>query len=197
MSAVPLARDWGGVDLLPRAIDYTRGVLPSVTPGRMGDPTPCAAWDLRALLGHMDDSMQALEEAVVVRRVWREPADPRADPVASLRARACRLLDVWNDDTGADVCVDGRPLTGAVLSSAGALEVAVHGWDVGWACGVDRPLPDELAATLLPLVPVLVTEADRPSRFGRPAPVRADAPPGERLLAALGRAQRRPRRDRR
>ena len=41
---------------------YTLGSLQLVTPDLMGAPTPCAGWTLRALLGHMNDSLRTLHE---------------------------------------------------------------------------------------------------------------------------------------
>lgn len=190
---------WSGVELLDRAIAYTRGSLALVTADLMAAPTPCAGWDLRALLTHMDDSLVSLHEAASVRRVRVDvpPATPD-DIVVSLRTRACQLLAEWTADwaTGAvggesrDVLVDGRPVTSPVLTSAGALEVVVHGWDVAVSCGVPRPIPDDLAAALLRLAPVLVTDADRPARFGPELTAPPGASSGERLLAFLGRDPR-------
>lgn len=190
---------WSGVELLDRAIAYTRGSLALVTADLMAAPTPCAGWDLRALLTHMDDSLVSLHEAASVRRVRVDvpPAAPD-DIVVSLRTRACQLLAEWTADwaTGAvggesrDVLVDGRPVTSPVLTSAGALEVVVHGWDVAVSCGVPRPIPDDLAAALLRLAPVLVNDADRPARFGPELTAPPGASSGERLLAFLGRDPR-------
>lgn len=190
---------WSGVELLDRAIAYTRGSLALVTADLMAAPTPCAGWDLRALLTHMDDSLVSLHEAGSVRRVRVDvpPAAPD-DIVVSLRTRACQLLAEWTADwaTGAvggesrDVLVDGRPVTSPVLTSAGALEVVVHGWDVAVSCGVPRPIPDDLAAALLRLAPVLVNDADRPARFGPELTAPPGASSGERLLAFLGRDPR-------
>ena len=187
---------WGGVELLERAVGYTRGSLALVTPDLMSAPTPCAGWDLRALLEHMDDSLTSLHEAGTVRRVrLHVDPSPGTDLVESLRARACLLLAEWSADwevltaggDSADVLVDGRPLTTPVLTSAGALEVAVHGWDVAVACGANRPLPEGLAAELLRLAPVLVTPGDRPGRFAAALPTRPDDSAGDRLLAFFGR----------
>lgn len=68
-------------------------------------------------------------------------------------------------------------MTAPVLTAAGALEVTLHGWDVSVACGAPRQIPDRLAAHLAVLAPVLVTEADRPVRFGPRAFLGRD-PPG-------------------
>jgi uncharacterized protein (TIGR03086 family) len=184
------------VDLLERAIGYTRGSLALVRPDLMGAATPCAGWDLRALLGHMDDSLASLHEAGSVGRVrltGSPPAD--VDPVGALRSRACQLLAEWSTAEElpggrTDVLVHGRPLTSSVLTSAGALEVAVHGWDVAVACGSHRPLPEPLARHLLSLAPALVADADRPARFAPAVEPPVDATRGERLLAYLGRQPR-------
>lgn len=69
-----------------------------------------------------------------------------------------------------------------------ALEVAVHGWDVGWATGDPVLIPRELALALLPVADVVVTPSDRGVRFAAPVRTRRDAPPGYGLLAQLGRS---------
>ena len=89
-----------------------------------------------------------------------------------------------------DVTVADRGLRADLLAAAGALEIAVHGWDVAQACGVDRPLPTGLALELLDVVPLFVGDADRPRRFAEPVDVPVHARPGTRLLAALGRRAR-------
>ena len=85
------------------------------------------------------------------------------------------------------ISVADRELRSDLLAAAGSLEIAVHGWDVAQACGVDRPLPPALALELLEVVPLFVHDADRPHRFADPVDVPLHARPGARLLAALGR----------
>lgn len=190
------ASPWRGVELLERAIGYTRGTLTLVTADRMSAPTPCEGWDLRTLLVHMEDSLVSLHEAGSVRRVRVDvPPAVSTDVVAAIRWRACQLLAEWSASwsaagtlRGKDVLVDDRPITPSVLTSAGALEVAVHGWDVAVACDRPRPLPDALAADLLRVAPLLVRPEDRGTRFGPALPRPVDASPGERLLAFLGRS---------
>jgi uncharacterized protein (TIGR03086 family) len=182
----------GGVALLERAINYTLGSLHLVGPDGLTRRTPCTGWDLRALLGHLDDSLAALREAVEVGQVGLTPAaadaPPPADPVAALRSRACQLLGAWTGSRGRRlVAVGDQPLFAGLVTAAGAVEVAVHGWDVAAACGRYRPIPPGLAGELLPLTPLLVTDADRPARFAAPVPVARAASAGDRLVAYLGR----------
>ncbi len=189
----------GGVALLERALAYTLGGLLLVTPDAMRDPTPCHGWDLHDLLLHMDDSLRALDEAIATGRVALDdegaPADPpdaapgpAVDLVARLRTRACRMIGSWATATvPAPVAVADRSLTPEVVAAVGAVEVAVHGWDVMRACGGSTPVPAALAEELLDLCPLLVAETDLPARFSPARPVDPSASPGDRLVAYLGR----------
>lgn len=190
------AASLGGIALLERAIAYTLGSLHIVTPDSLFVPTPCRDWDLRALLAHLDDTLLALHQAGDAGRVDLLTAGavpgPDVDPVARLRIRACELLGTWTAGMPDDevVSVAGRPLTAAIVTSTGAIEVAVHGWDVARACGRHHPLPSSLAEEMLDLVPLLVTDADRPGRFGAPVRMQPSGGPADRLLAFLGRDPR-------
>ncbi|MGZ4483243.1 MAG: TIGR03086 family metal-binding protein [Nocardioidaceae bacterium] len=189
----PPARD--ALALLERSVAYTRGSLHLVSRDMLRRPTPCRAWDLEALLRHMDDALSAFTDAaeigyVDVRPV--APADPAADPAAPLvdrlRSRACALVGAWvHNPRENPVVVGDRPLARGLLAAAAATEITVHGWDVARACGADRPIPSGLAAELLEAAPLLVDAADRPHRFAGRVDVPDDAPPGDRLLGFLGR----------
>ncbi len=182
----------GGVTVLERSVAYALGSLVLVTPDALDRPTPCRHWALYDLLDHLGDSMAALAEAAECGRVDPSPVRLRSGrrPVVTVvRDGATRLLGAWSaaHDPIA-VRVDGSPMTAPLVAGAGALEVAVHGWDVARACGHLRPIPDTLADELLDLAALFVRSRDRPGRFGTPVAVAAGAPPGDRLLAFLGRA---------
>jgi uncharacterized protein (TIGR03086 family) len=182
----------GGVALLERAMGYTLGNLNLVTPAVLGRPTPCADWDVRTLLVHMADSLDVLCDAVDIGVV---PAGPirrdggaAAELVSAVRDRACRLLAAWTGIAKpATVSVYGRPLSSTIVASTGALEVAVHGWDVARGCGHDRAIHPSLAEELGELALLIVTREDRPHRFGLPVAVAQDASPSDQLVAMLGR----------
>jgi uncharacterized protein (TIGR03086 family) len=176
-----------GVGLLERAIGYTLGALGPVTRAALSAPTPCAAWTLRDLLAHLDESLLALHEATTGQVALAPAGCAAADPVAAVRERAGCLLGAWARTTRTTTTVGDEDLTTAVVAAAGAFEVAVHGWDVAQSAGDGRPLPAGLAEEMLALSPFLVAAADRPVRFAEPVAVRAGAPAGDRLLAFLGR----------
>jgi uncharacterized protein (TIGR03086 family) len=180
-----------GAELLERAVGYTRTSLVLAVSADPAARTPCERWDLLALLRHMDDSLAAFTEAAEIGYVDLAPvvgADPAALVVQRLKARACALLAAWTHHPGPGVVAVGdRPLRSDLLAVAGALEIAVHGWDVAQACGVDRPLPAALALDLLDVLPLLVHDTDRPARFADPVDVPLHARPSTRLLGRLGR----------
>lgn len=193
---VPTPSLVGGLGLLERAMGYTLGSLQLVTSRDLGRRTPCADWDLRELLLHMTDSLDALHEAADTGHVGMlaagSPAAGAGDLVEGLRDRACQLLGAWTSTADTDVEISDLALTAGLVASTGALEVCVHGWDVAAACLVDRPIPATLARDLLDVAFVVVTDTDRPHRFARPRPVSADASASTRLLAWLGRDVRHP-----
>ncbi len=181
----------GGIGLLERAVNYTLGSLHIVTPAALSRPTPCAGWDLRTLLAHLNDSFLALYEAKdagAVRLDAATDSDIRCpDPVATVRNHACQLLGAWANADRETVTVGGLPLTAGIVTSVGALEIAVHGWDLAQACGSSRPIPPSLAEEILDLSRLLIGDLDRPGRFAVPVAVGPRAGPSDRLLGFLGR----------
>jgi uncharacterized protein (TIGR03086 family) len=174
------------VELLERAIGYTRGTLAGVRDGMLGRPTPCAGWTLGDLLAHMSDGLDAFTEAS--RGVIAIDPAPATQPgVDVLRDKACRLLGAWTHPHATEVRLGPARVESAILLHAGALEITVHGWDVGQATGGGAPIPEPLAAALLAAAPHLITRADRPSRFAPPTSVTGGSPPSALLLSFTGR----------
>lgn len=180
----------GGLGLLERATSYTLGSLLLTTPRDLTRRTPWLDQDLRSLLHHMNDSLAALHEAAETGYVDLAPLPATSgldDLVGSLKDRACRLLGEWSHGRDRAVSIADLTLSPALVAATGAIDVAVHGWDVSAACGEPRAVPPRLAEELLDLALVLVTEAERPGHFGYPLRPPAGGSPSDRLLAWLGR----------
>jgi uncharacterized protein (TIGR03086 family) len=187
-----------GVWLLSSAVGYTLESAGLVTAELLDRPTPCADWDLQMLLSHVAESMDVICAAVssgTVLPLGGDPPYPPAalplgdDPVRCLRCRAVALLAACAD-AGPDerlVSIGDAAMPASVTALAGALEIAVHGWDIAAACGSRRPVPPGLAAVLLPVAPLLVTPAIRPGLFADPVEAPAGSGPGDELVAFLGR----------
>lgn len=183
----------GGVALLERAIAYTQGSLQLVTVQDLSRATPCAEWNLRELLDHLRESMVALREAADVGCVDPPSASSGSsgsvgELVGGLRQGAGALLGAWTLAEGREsVAVGGCAIESSLLTGVGAVEVAVHGWDVARACGRSLPIPPGLARELLALAPYVVSPMDRPVRFAVPLEPVTTGDPYEELMAFLGR----------
>ncbi len=192
----------GAIELLAGAISYMLGVCAPIGPGEMALPTPCPDWDLARLLGHLCESVTDLETALRTGHLDLECPLGHAggDPVEALRDRAAQLLCAGYCYGGPErfVTVGGLPMPAGLVACTGAVEIAVHGWDVsaalaragcdGAGCEGDipgTPIPARLAARMLRLSPLLV--AGREGLFALPVEVPAQASPGDRLVGYLGR----------
>jgi uncharacterized protein (TIGR03086 family) len=177
--------------LLPRAISYALDVVDAVTAAMLDRRTPCRGWDLRMLLRHACESSTALHEGLDAGRIGPHAAPDdytTTDPTRVFQARAGRLRDRWTTDDAHVIAIADCRLSNTVIAGVGALEFAVHGWDVSQACGQRRPIPPDLATDLLGIARALVPVTNRRPLFAPPVPVGPEASAGERLVAYLGRA---------
>ena len=141
----------------------------------------------------MDDGLDAFLEAAGGAVRVEVPRRPVSD-LEALQGKACHLLGVWSAPTPEYVVVGDHPVPSPLLVSAAALEIAVHGWDVGRAtgalpgparrprAGADARRPGGRAAGG-PAGPVRGPAADRSDgRIGR----RAARIPGPLLIRPVG-----------
>jgi uncharacterized protein (TIGR03086 family) len=181
-----------GTGLLERAISYAARTVLDVTPALLPRPTPCRGWNLDMLLSHASESLAALHDGAVTGHLAVIPGAPdaaaAADPARAFRDRAGRLLAA-QATAGRRRALDigDLRLPAVAMECAGAIEVAVHGWDISQACGRRRPIPDALAGSLLAIAPLLIPETGRHPLFGPPVTPAASASAGDRLVAYLGR----------
>lgn len=194
-----------GPIVLASAVSYALKAAALVAPADLSRPTPCPGWDVGLLLRHLSASMADLEQAIATGRLDADPyALPHVtplvppsgggDPVELLRDRAADLLYAMFTAAEPVIKVSGLPVPRELVVAAGAMEIAVHGWDTYVACGRGRIVPPALARPLIQLFPQLITV--RQGLFGSPVAVPPCASPGDRLVAYLGRdpgaRQRRP-----
>lgn len=181
--------------MLASAVSYALKAAALVEPADLARPTPCPQWHLGLLLRHLSASMADLEEAIATGRLDADPyavphvrplvAPGGGDPVELLRDRAADLLYTMFTAPLRTVTVAGLPIPPELMLAAGAMEIAVHGWDIYVACGRGRGVPAALARPLIRLFPQLVTV--RQGLFASPVAMPPCASPGDRLIAYLGR----------
>jgi uncharacterized protein (TIGR03086 family) len=179
--------------LLEQAISYAGRSVLDVTPALLPHATPCQGWNLGMLLAHASESLAALHDGTVTGYVALTSATPdrdlAADPVRTFCDRAARLLAAraTADPRHQVLDIGDLPLPAIAMECAGAIEIAVHGWDISQACGHNSPIPDALGASLLAIAPLLIPETGRHPLFSPPVTATARAGPGDRLIAYLGR----------
>ena len=183
-AAPPLTAE---VTLFARAAGYLLEGLSEVTDADLVRPTPCPGWDLRTLVLHVADAADAVSglvatgELVLPAPPRSQDPDPTVDAVAVAQHRTHLLLAALTSAAQRDAAWT------AAAARGGAVELAVHGWDVATACGSGRRMPDGLTTELLRTATSLVDDATRQAVFGPPVPVPATAPAQDRLVAFLGR----------
>lgn len=179
--------------LLGRATRYAHRIVDQVGRADLTRPTPCDRWDLLELMRHLNESVATLREAVDHGCVFPEPAPAGpsdADVLQTFDVQTRLLLAAWDERHGdRPVAVGLDPVCGMVLANTGAVEIAVHGWDVAQACDLDAGFPTGLADDLLAVARWVVPHP----RFPQFAPEIAARGPeaGDRLIAFLGRRPRR------
>jgi uncharacterized protein (TIGR03086 family) len=188
-----------GLALLERAVGFALLCASDVTPARLANPTPCTSWDLRALLVHCADSALVLHDAISSGWVSHPIVHPggqganalgtRLGPEAAFGAVATQLLGACAvGRVEQRVAVGGRHITVGLAAATGAVELAVHGWDISAACGRRRPIPPGLAGDLLAIASLVVSDATRAGLFRAPVRVPPPGCPGDELVAMLGRS---------
>jgi uncharacterized protein (TIGR03086 family) len=178
-----------------RAVAQTESIVAAVVPAQFGQPTPCAEYDVHALLSH---TVGGLNRIAIVGEGGDALAIPaRADGVPddgwldAYQAAAARARAAWADDARLDALVEvpwGK-VPGRIAVSGYVQEITVHGWDLAKATGQPTELDPELASWVLAVAERILPPEPRGGEvpFGPVVPVPPDAGVYARLAAWLGR----------
>jgi uncharacterized protein (TIGR03083 family) len=116
------------------------------------------------------------------------PAPADGPPPAGAPAPTGRPDGLSPPDGPADlIAIADRQLALGALIAVGAMELAVHSWDLSRACGHRQHIPGSLATGLLDISPLLVPRTGRQPLFDPPVTVPPLATPSDQLVAYLGR----------
>lgn len=180
-------------ELHRRAVDAVRPIVARVRPADLDRPTPCAGWDLRALLAHMIGQDHGFAAAALA-DVTVEAFAPR-DPVAGAHRAGADAVVAAFAAAGPDRQVllaefQGRRFPLPTVIGFHLIDTLVHGWDVAAALGEPADYDDELVAAGLAQAELVPTGAVRTAPGAPFAPV-LDTAAGltgwPRTLALLGR----------
>ena len=187
-----------------RAVELSRSFVVTVTPEQLALPTPCADWDLGALLAHMTIQHYGFASAVDGEHTeladWH-PVPIGDDPVGAYHKAADRVIASFGADGALDRDAylpeirDGITVPGRVAMSFHFVDYVVHSWDVAATLGRRLDVDDDmLDAALVITARVPDDEASRQPgmAFG---PKLAEPTSGgklDRVLTALGRSPKWP-----
>ena len=178
-----------------RAVAQTESIVAAVVPAQLGLPTPCAEYDVRALLSHTVGGLNRI--ALVGEGADALAIPARADGVPddgwldAYRAAAARARAAWADDARLDALVEvpwGK-VPGRIAVSGYVQEILTHGWDLARATGQPTELDPELATWVLAVARRILPPEPRGGEvpFGPVVPVPEGAGVYARLAAWLGR----------
>ncbi|MEV4439169.1 TIGR03086 family metal-binding protein [Streptomyces sp. NPDC049577] len=180
---------------LARASEQVARLVAAVPAERLGAPTPCAEFDVRALLAHLvwGANAAAVIGETGARGELAPDVDVPDDAWAGTYDRARdRLLAAWADDARLDMPVSvpwGEMPGRAYLASGCVMEMTAHAGDLSRALGEPFALDQELAEYALEWAHRALPAERRgegvPFEPVRSAPEGADA--YGRLAAWLGR----------
>ncbi|MEU4521856.1 TIGR03086 family metal-binding protein [Amycolatopsis sp. NPDC024027] len=187
--------------LLDRFLLASRGFehhLRSVPPDGWAAPTPCAEWDVRALVNHM--TRGNLNYVGLLRGATREEflalrdADALGDdPVAAFTGSVRACAAAFAEEGALERVVDyplGK-LTGRRALAVRTTDSTVHTWDLARALGADETLDPGLVAWIdEDYEAIFAGLALGPRFFAEPPPAAPGASRQDRLLTRFGRDPR-------
>ena len=157
-------------------------------------PTPCEAWDVRALVNHVTAENLWVPELLAGRSVEevgdRFDGDVLGDEPVTACTHAIEVADAAVSAPGAldgEVTVSYGAVPAATFIGHRFVDLVVHGWDLAAATGQERDLHPGLLAALWAEVEPQLEFFQASGLFGTPAAVSDDAPLQDRVLTALGR----------
>jgi uncharacterized protein (TIGR03086 family) len=182
--------------LFDDALAQAERVVTQVRADQLALRTPCPAWDVRALIGHLLATVRRAERVAEGRPASAVPAvaavDPRARWAATFAGAASTARHAWRAAAPADVPVSWGVLPGPAGMSGFVLELVAHTHDLAVSTGNLSALDQRLASAALRTAERLVPAALRGNGGAFADPVAAPSGAGayDLLAAFLGRAPR-------
>jgi uncharacterized protein (TIGR03086 family) len=182
------------VELFRRAGDRFTARIDRIDAGQWHATTPCADWDVRALVNHVTGEQlwapHLLAGETIEQVGDRYDGDVLGDdPVAAWHRALPPSVAAFAEPGALDRTVHlsyGDESCREYLLQM-LTDMAVHGWDLARATGQDDHIDDETAELLLEHWTEREDLVRGSGIFGDAVDVPADAGPAERLVAFLGR----------
>jgi len=181
------------IESVERAVGLFCTEASDVSAADLGRPTPCAGWDVRALVGHVAGFYDAVASALHGERVDLVSAsvDVGDDPRRAIDTAATEMLHAWREPGALDrtLATTIRDMPAALATRIVTGDSLLHAWDLARALDRPVPMPEDLAAPQLAMMQQYYDPATRGPGRGFDVAVEwpEDAPVQERLVALSGR----------
>ena len=178
---------------LEQAVSVTRGVLAAVTPEQLGDPTPCASWDVAALINHIVGAQQFFLAGLTGTPPAEAPDFAAGDYLAAFDEASTATIEAFGASGVMErmITLPFGEMPGAAVMGLAMTDTFQHGWDLAKATGQSTDLDPKLAAQLLEgakaSIPDQFRGPDGKAPFGPVAEAPASASAADQLAAFLGR----------
>jgi uncharacterized protein (TIGR03086 family) len=179
---------------LNRAFQSTLGILTKVQPDYLDAPTPCASWDVRALVNHFVGTARWWAVTVAGHGEASDVDYAAGDFVAAYEESIELAVAAFGAEGVLDkmIRLPFGEFSGAALLGLATAEQFTHGWDLARAIGHHTDLDPGLAARLLSQAGLTITDAyrgpDGQALFGPALEAPATASPADQLAAFYGRS---------
>ncbi|MEU0564866.1 TIGR03086 family metal-binding protein [Nonomuraea sp. NPDC005983] len=168
--------------LLRNATRRTADLVESIGEEQHALPTPCAEYDVKALINHLEWGASLFESLAA-----DGPMIPEKEYSGDFRERAERMLAVWERPEAWEGVSPGLGLPKPVLASMCLCDLLAHGWDLAKATGRTYEINEEEAVVLLGFVQQMAPTGRQRGAFGEEVAVPDDAPALDRALGIIGR----------
>jgi uncharacterized protein (TIGR03086 family) len=168
-------------------------VIAGVRPDQLDRSTPCADWDVRALVNHLIGGHFYFKAPLRGQQMDANATPPdfaSSDPAGTFGQASKEMVKAWREPGALDKTVQTMigPMPAAILIGMWTNDNLVHAWDLARATGQDESLDPELATQML----AMVQGVDLPRGEGAPFKPEQSCPPGaipeQKLAAFLGRS---------
>ncbi|GAB2982974.1 TIGR03086 family metal-binding protein [Streptomyces pseudoechinosporeus] len=184
-------------DLLATAAERALPVIGALPDERLADPTPCADYDVKALVNHVlhvvvqfqnlaakkDSDFTATPDYIAADPTWRD----------RFATESSRLAAAWSAPGAEEGTTGAMNMPARIVGSLALLDLTVHAWDLARATDQEHrlndatdPVLDQVTATVGEMAPT----ARAMGMFAAPVPVPEGANAFDRLLAETGRDPR-------
>ncbi|MEU6391872.1 TIGR03086 family metal-binding protein [Streptomyces sp. NPDC046939] len=178
-------------ELLGSAAERAVPVVSGLPDAALTAPTPCAEYDVKALVNHLFQVVVEFRKLAAKRDADFTTTPDRVGEEGDWRERFAgaveELVAAWSAPGAEEGTSGAMNMPARLVGAMVLLDLTVHAWDLARATGQPYEAPPQVVGVLAEAVAELAPTARSMGVFGEPVPARAGASPFDRLLAATGR----------